>query len=221
MVAYQPSRAGLLRLMNTRCTTSGNGMTRSLLACWVVLVALGGVGCQTLREIAALRDVDFALDRVSDAHLAGVRIEQIRNYEDLGPADVLRLTAAVANNNLPLEFELHLMAENPPENQVDARLVQMDWTLLLDDKETISGVFDDTVVLRPGQPADISIPIRLDLVDFFNDGARDLIELALAVGGQGGEPRRVTLQATPTIDTAIGPIRYPNPITIVSREVGS
>ena len=31
---------------------------------------------------------------------------------------------------------------------------------------------------------------------------------------------RIALRATPTIDTALGPIRYPQPITIVSRQVG-
>jgi hypothetical protein len=133
---------------------------------------------------------------------------------------VLRIGAAVAREELPLNFALHLNAENPPENDVEARMVRMDWTLLLDDTETISGIFDQNILMPPGQPTDISIPMSLDLVNFFNKGARDLIELALAVSGQGGSPKRIKLVATPTIDTVIGPIRYPNPITIVSRTVG-
>ena len=127
----------------------------------------------------------------------------------------------MANKDFPLDFQLHLIAENPPDNSVDARLVQLDWTLLLDDTETISGVFDDNLVLPPGEPTDLPISIRLNLVDFFQDGVQDLVELALAVGGQGGEPKRIKLQATPTVDTALGPIRYPQPITIISRQVGS
>lgn len=184
------------------------------------VLLLAAPGCQTLREIAALRDVAFAIDRVADARLAGVPLDDLRRYEDLSPADILRLTSAVANQRLPLDFELHLTAENPADNSVDARLVGLDWTLLLDDRETISGVFDETVVLPPGRPTDIGIPIRLDLVDFFDSGARDLIELALAVAGQGGSPKRVTLQAIPTVETPVGPIRYPNPVTIVARDVG-
>jgi hypothetical protein len=47
-----------------------------------------------------------------------------------------------------------------------------------------------------------------------------MIDLALAVAGAGGEPTRVSLRALPTIQTSIGPIRYPQPIIIVSREIG-
>ena len=181
---------------------------------------MAGAGCKTLQEIAALRNVAFAISSVTDARLAGVDVQRLKSYEDLSPTDIFNLGRAVVNKELPLDFQLHLTAENPPDNPVQARLVKMDWTLLLDDKETISGVFDDNIVLPPGQPTDVPIPISLNLVDFFEHGVQDLVELALAVAGQGGEPKRVQLKATPTIDTALGPIRYPQPITIVSKEVG-
>ena len=184
------------------------------------VLVLAGAGCQTLREIAALRNVAFAIDRVTDARLAGIDVQRLRSYDDLSLSDGARLARALLNKELPLDFQLHLSAENPPDNPVQARLVKMDWTLLLDDQETISGVFDDTIVLPPGQPTDVPIPIHLNLVDFFEHGVEDLVELALSVAGQGGEPKRIKLQATPTIDTQLGPIRYPQPIVIVSKEVG-
>jgi hypothetical protein len=96
----------------------------------------------------------------------------------------------------------------------------MDWTLLLDDRETVSGSTTREFVLEPGVPGDIPITISLDLADFFETNARDMIDLALAVAGAGGEPTRITLRALPTIQTSIGPIRYPQPIIIVSREIG-
>ena len=197
-------------------------MPKTLLGLALVgLVVVAGAGCKTLQEIAALRNVSFAIDRVADARLAGVELNRLKNYQDLSPGDILKLGRAVTRKELPLDFQLHLTAENPPDNSVQARLVKLDWTLLLDDAETISGVFDDDVVLPPGQPTDIAIPISLNLTDFFEHGVRDLVELALAVAGQGGEPKRIKLQAIPTVDTALGPIRYPEPITIISRQVGS
>ena len=75
-------------------------------------------------------------------------------------------------------------------------------------------------MLRPGAPTDVPITISLDLVDFFEANARDLVELALSLSGRGGAPKEVALRATPVVDTPLGPIRYPEPITIVSREVG-
>lgn len=192
---------------------------RYLILLSVLVVSLSG--CQTLREVANLRNVSFALDRVGDASLAGIDLRRVSSYQDLTAGDVLSLTQAVTRNELPLAFTLHLNAENPPENDVQARLVEMDWTLLVDDSETVSGLFDDNIVLPPGEARDVPIPIRLDLVEFFDGGAQDLLELALAIAGQNGAPKRIQLRATPTIDTAIGPIRYPQPITIASRDVGS
>ena len=59
------------------------------------------------------------------------------------------------------------------------------------------------------------------ITDFFEGSAKDLVELALNLAGQGGEPKEITLRGTPTVDTPIGPIRYPQPITIASQRVGS
>lgn len=178
-------------------------------------------GCQTLREFAALRNVTFNLDRLSEVRLAGIDIQHVRSYSDLRVTDVLNLTQAVARKELPLVFTLHVNAENPQENSVAARLFKLDWTLLLDDTETISGVMDTELELPPGQPQTFPVNIQLDLVQFFDRNARDLFELAQALGGQQGVSTRVQLRATPTISTAIGPIRYPQPITIVSQSVGS
>jgi len=181
---------------------------------------LGVAGCATLQQLAALRNVDFSVDRVTDVHLAGVDLGRVRSYSDLGIADAGRLALAVSQGTLPMDFQLHVTAENPAENSVDARLVRMDWTLLLQGRETLSGVFANELVLPRGQPTDVPITISLNLLDFFQGSARDLLNLALSLTGQGGAPTEVTLRATPTVDTALGPIRYPQPITIVRKQVG-
>jgi hypothetical protein len=190
-----------------------------------VLTTLGATAllaaCSTLQQIAALRQVDFAIDRVADARLAGVGIDDVRDYDDLSATQLARIGLALAGGRLPLDFQLHLTAANPADNAVAARLLRMDWSLWLENTETISGTLDRTYVLEPGQPQDIPITISLDLLEFFDRNSEDLIDLVLAVTGQGGAPRTLSLRARPTIDTPIGPIRYPEPITIVSREVGA
>lgn len=178
-------------------------------------------GCQTLRELTALRSVDFSLDRVGGARLAGVDLMRITSYDRLSVADVGRITMAVGRGELPLEFDLYVQALNPAENGTDARLVAMDWTLFLEERETISGRLDQGLVLPPGEPRDFALTMGLDLLEFVEGSARDLVDLALSVTGQGGAPKRISLRAAPTIETALGTIQYPRPITIVSREVGS
>ncbi len=185
------------------------------------LALLPGIcGCATLQQFAALRSVNFSLDRISSPRLAGIDLERIRSYSDLSLADGARLALAVSQQSLPMDFLLHLRAENPAENATEARLVRMDWTLLLQDRETLSGVFEEEVLLPPGQPRDVPIRISLNLVDFFEGGAQELMELALSLAGQGGAPKEVALRASPVVETPVGPIRYPTPITILSREVG-
>lgn len=194
----------------------------STLICSVSVLLLAGLltSCQTLREVTNLKDVQFRIDRATDAQLAGVSLNEVRSYRDLSGVDVARLGAALSDGELPLSFTLHVAAENPSTNSVDARLTQMDWTLLLNDQETIAGTFDREVVLPPGTPKGVPVDVQLDLIDFFDENLRGLVDLATAVGGEG-PPANVSLRVQPTVQTAIGRMKYPTPITVVSRDVGS
>lgn len=176
-------------------------------------------GCTALQQIAALQQVNFSVNRADEAFLAGVDIDRMRNYSDLSVLDATRLVGAVSSGQLPLQFNLHLDATNPQGNATAARLVQLDWTLLIDDTETVSGVFNDDRLIEPGVTADIPISMELDLIRFFGSNARDIIDLALNLTGAGGNPARLSLRARPTVNTAIGPITYPGEITI-SHTVG-
>jgi hypothetical protein len=186
----------------------------------VPLILLGIVSCAALQEIAALRTVVFALDRVDQVRLAGIRLDGRSSYSDLNVAEVARLTAAVVTKNVPLDLVVHVRAENPAENPVAARLVDFDWTLFLEDRETVSGTLSGNTPLPPGQPVDIPIAATLDLFDFFGGNARDLFELALALAGQGGASKEVRLEALPTVQTSLGPITYPGRI-VLRRQVGA
>ena len=191
---------------------------RRTLAVLVLPLALAVAGCTALQEIASLRHVDFDLAGVSQTNLAGVDVQDVRSYEDLNGGEVARLVAALARGEMPLSFTLHVGATNPADNPVSARLVQLDWTLLLDGTETISGIYNDERVIAPGVSADLPITMELDLVRFFGRNAQDLVELAAAVAGQG--TKEIALRARPTVTTPVGPIAYPSQITIVRRNVG-
>lgn len=186
----------------------------------LLVSALLSTHCTTLQQIAALQSVDFEIDRVDQGVLAGIDLRNIRSYRDLRPIDVLTVAAAVQRDRLPLAFTLHVHAENPSTNGVDARLLRLEWTLLLEGRSTINGVLDQDLRLPAGRVTDIPLRIELDLLDFYRDSARDLAELALSVAGEGGAPKTIELRARPTISTPVGPIVYPGDITIASRTVG-
>lgn len=185
-----------------------------------VLLAGMLTGCATLQEVIALRSVAFQVDRVTEVRMAGVDLSRVRSYSDLSLGDGARVTTALATRELPLSFRIHLLAENPASNSVTARLVRLRWTLFLEDTETISGQIEREYAIPPGQPTDIPLDISLDLFDFYERSGKDLVELALNLAGAGGTPKQVAIRAVPTISTALGPITYPQPITIVAGTVG-
>lgn len=177
-------------------------------------------GCAALQQLAALRNVRFDLGAVSGGRLAGVDLSRIRDFGDLSAVDAGRITLAVARRDLPLEFVVDLRAENPVENGVTARMVRFAWALLINDRETISGVIDTAIVIPSGPPVVIPLRMRLDLFTFFDGPARDLVALAASVAGADRDPTTLKLTAVPTIDTPLGPMSYPSPITVVNRTLG-
>ncbi len=177
-------------------------------------------GCATARSYLALRQVHFDVDRAVNIRLAGLSLDQVRSVADIGALDGARLAAAFARGVVPLEFDLLVLGENPETNRATARLVRMEWTLLLNGTETITGVIDTAYTFRPGQTTVMRVPVSFDLVRFFRTSGRDAIELALGLSGQASRPTEITLRALPTIDTPLGSIQYPGPITVVRRTVG-
>ena len=191
---------------------------------WPLMLGIGFLlmavtGCTAVREVANLRKVQFAIDRVAQPRLAGVDVSRVQSYDDLRTTDILRLGSALSDGRLPLSFTLHLDAENPSSNSVNARLTQMDWTLFLEDEETVSGRFEREVVLPPGEPKGVPFDVELDLVRFFDDNLQGLVDLATAISGDA-PPRTIQLRVQPTVNTRFGPFQYPSPITVVSKDVG-
>ena len=188
------------------------------LALVVALPFIAG-GCAALRQVAALQQVEFALDRVGDVELAGVRLGDRRSFTDLSPVEAARISAAVLARRVPFAFAAHVGAENPAGNSVSARLLQLRWTAVVQDRDTVSGELDREYVLPPGERVDIPVRVEMDLYDFFAGHAAELFRVARDAAG-GGEPARLKLRARPTIQTPLGPMQYPNDITIASRTLG-
>jgi hypothetical protein len=170
-------------------------------------------GCATLQQLVALDQVDFDLDGLSRVELAGVDLYDARSFADLTISDGLMLADAVRAGRLPLILGLRVQATNP-ESNVDARLVRLDWTLILDGRETVAGRVADELVLPSGEETTVPVTAELDLLEFFDGGAQELFELALAVSGAGDESKELTLRIMPTVDTVLGPISYAAPIRI-------
>jgi len=167
----------------------------------LALLLLGSiVGCATAKEIIALRQVEFRFDRLSNARVAGITLDRIHSYDDVTPVDLARLAIAVASKDVPLDITVHLVA--------------MDWTYLVDDRDLVSGRLTEPFQFVPGQPRDVPIPVTFNLARAFDGDGAALLNTALALAGQRTSEHKVSLRISPTVDTSVGPIRYPTPITI-------
>jgi len=178
-------------------------------------------GCSTLRGVEALREVDFALDRVTDVRLAGVAVRDVRSVDDLDTAQGAQLAAAALMGDLPLDCTVVLRASNPPSNAVTAELMRMDWTLLLDGRKAAAGRMDRRYSIAPGETQDIAVPVAVNLGDLLRHHGPKLLRLALALAGEGSSPVDVTLRVVPLIDTPLGTMRSPVPITIMRKTIGA
>lgn len=207
-------------------------MTRRLIFyCSLLLFsAIFVVGCQVLKDISAtvnnLQRVQFKLGEVSNFSVAGLPLSNKSKISDFGFKDAVKLTGAFASKKLPANFTLGLNAKNPNDGintstaKTKATITNIDWVLYIDDVQTINGIVNDNIVVpESGQTTTIPLNMNLDLYDFFgNKGYDRIINLALAIGGVNGSSSKIKLDISPTISTAIGPIKYPGRITVVNTE---
>ena len=204
--------------MLRRSVRAGSRNREVLAATLFALASLAG--CATLRQFAALGQVRFSFDRITDVRLAGVSTAGKDSYSDLRFQDVARITAAIASREVPLDFVVQVRAENPASNTVTARLLQLGWTLYLDEGQVLEGQMERGYAFAPGQPVLVPVAVSLDAYDLVQRNGQDLFELALAIAGVQGHRKNVRLDLQPTVETDLGPIPYPAPITI-RRDLGT
>ena len=180
-------------------------------------------GCAGSKELAALRYVDFTFDHISNGMVVGIPLSRIAKYEDLTPSDLTRMGVAVASNDMPFDLTVHVAARNSQESSVSARLLAMDWTYLVDNKKIVEGKLSEALQLTipPGETRDVPVKVSFNLVEAFEDAPEELIETALVLSGQQPSGRKRQLLISPTLETAAGPIRFPDPIQLdLSKPAG-
>ena len=181
--------------------------------------------CATISALANLSRVQFKLNDVGSVRLAGIDIANKHAISDFSIMDGINLTQAFATGRFPLTFTLNVAAKNAnaPNNAYNQiQVTDFPWHLLLDGKETISGNIGSPIGVPNGGTTEIiPLQVTVDLKQFFaNNSYNDMLNLALALSGQGGSSH-VQLKATPTMATPLGSLRYPGELTIVNTEFRS
>lgn len=192
-----------------------------LLLAMATLALTSLTGCataeQSLRELAALQDVDVDVAGTRNELLAGISVSRLRNPDQLRAQDVLRLAAAIRQRNLPLQLTLDLDAENTGASRT-ARILSIDWRLLVQDREAVGGRIGAQPAIAPGRSIRIPIDLELELVQLFGDDLEELVRVArLLAGDDAAGDVDAFLMVTPTVETALGPLRSPRELRIPLR----
>lgn len=179
-----------------------------------VLLLASLSGCAGVNQLAALHQVEFRFDRIADPRVAGIHLTSIKSPEDVTPLDLGRLTLAIASKDVPIDLTVHVMGTNPATNSVTAKLIGLDWSYLVDGRETVNGHLTEGYEFPPGQPTDVPLGVTFNLVDFFGSDGKDLLDVALALAGQRASTHTVTMRLRPILDTPFGRMKYPAPLDL-------
>jgi hypothetical protein len=171
-----------------------------------------------------LSRLKFKLGDVVNFTVGGINITNKRSVSDFSSVEVLKLTSALTSGKLPASFTLNVEAKNPNDGtggypKTDATLKAFPWRLEIDQVETISGNIGTSVsVPGTGEITNIPLTMNIDLIEFFgNKGYENLLNLALALGGQEGSSSKLSLYASPTVSSPLGDIKYPGELKIVEQ----
>lgn len=196
-----------------------------LLISTLILIASCSALKQFTETIENLKRLQFKISSVSNFRLMGIDLSNKRKVSDFSVSDALKLTNAFASRKFNSEFILNIDARNPNDgsqtksSNTTASITNFDWRLLIDDTPTVSGnIASPVTVPGKGQTVVIPLSVNVDLYEFFGNAGYDrLINLALAIAGEGGTSR-LKLDAKPTVKIGGFPITYPGRITIVDYE---
>jgi hypothetical protein len=188
-------------------------MRRLVLVC----VLLSMSGCASMRGAPALRPLTFTFAGITDVNVAGVTMVGKTSYTDLTRTDLTMLTAALIGQKIPITIAVHLKAENT--NSVLARLVNLGWTLYIEDTKVMNGRLEKPYELGADKTVDVVVPVTFDAYDLQKRNTQDLFYLGLALVGVEGYTKSVSLDLIPTVETERGLIPSEEPIK-VSRTAG-
>ncbi len=177
------------------------------------------------KSFLAIEKLKFKIESADNFVLNGVSLKNKKSIKDFSLTDGAKLYQAFASKKLPFSFDLNVAVKNPNDGvaaprKIDATITNLDWILLIDDRETIAGSVKKPIqVPARGKAAVIPFKMRLDLYKFFKDKNYDgLIKLAASIAGASDNPAKIKLKIRPTVSTPLGPINYGKYITVVSKE---
>ncbi|PVY41280.1 hypothetical protein [Pontibacter virosus] len=174
-------------------------------------IALLAFSCSTKSDVDAFKEAKYSLSGINEVKLNGVNVLNKKRPEDFSFSEAALLLSAFSDNNLSAYSSLGLNVELDEGNQDRSMTVtKLKWQLLLDGKQTLSGMVDEPVELRHGlNTLNVRTPILI-AEENGKPGYNNLLRLVTMLSQSDGTNRPdVVLQIKPTIQTSVGPVEVP------------
>ncbi|WP_242920074.1 hypothetical protein [Pontibacter liquoris] len=188
---------------------------RKLIYIALMLLLAGSFGCKQATDLKAFTEATYSLQQVSDVKLNGIDVMQKRSPSDFTTRQGDSLLASISDNTLKASTTLYLHVQLPDTNQAGSMTItQLRWQLLVDGKETLTGLVEDPIQLHEGLN---TLPLHTNVVMAEQEGVRNyegLSKLMTLLAKKQDLRRNLILQIKPTIATPVGEVEVPRYITV-------
>lgn len=184
----------------------------------LLLLTLVIFACSTKKDIDAFKEAKYDLAGIEALTVNGISMLDKKRAEDFSFGEAAMLFSAVSDNKLDAISTLGLNVKLPEGSEYRSMTVtQLKWQLLVDGKQTLSGLVSEPVELKNGfNTITVKTPIRLieenGKVDF-----RNVLQLTTLLNKEATNRPPVVLQIKPTIVTSVGPFELPSFINIKDK----
>jgi hypothetical protein len=177
----------------------------------VLGLALFAFSCSTKNDLEAFKEAKYSLSGINEVKLNGVNVLNKKRPEDFSFGEAALLFSAFSDNNLSAYSSLGLnveLDENSKERSMT--VTKLKWQLLMDGKQTLSGLVDEPIELRHGlNTLSVRTPVQI-AEENGKPGYNNLLRLVTMLSKTDGSSRPdIVLQIKPTIQTSVGPVEMP------------
>ncbi|MEJ8757079.1 hypothetical protein WG947_08735 [Pontibacter sp. H259] len=187
----------------------------------IIVLLMSTVACKQASDLKAFTEANYKLQGIKDLRLNGIDVTGKRSYFDFKTAEGDSLLNAFTTNNLKATTTLYLEVQmQDPEVARTMEITDLEWQLLIDGKETLTGNVMQPLTLQNGEN---ELPVRTTVTLAEVEGIQNYegFSMLTTLISQGKDAsNRLVLRIKPTIKTPVGNITVPDYIN-VSQPAGS
>lgn len=188
---------------------------------FVILITIfTASSCTVLEQVSqvqALSKCDFEFYSANQFEVAGILMDDKKDWSDFSFQETLRLTMMLTKNEIPASIRVNLKATNP--NGKAAGMNKLEWKMLIDEQEMTQGLLNESFTIPAnGGTTMIPVDVSFDLRKMFSgETSKALMNLVANLTGPGKQSSDLAMKLSPSIRVGDRLLQYPGYITVRQR----